>query len=441
MQALERETSRVYRKVAWRIVPFLMICYTTALIDRFNIGFAKLQFLQDLGLDDTVFGVAAGAFSVGYVALEVPSNYLLSRTGLRKTLLRIMVLWGSVTLLLAFARGAQDLYGLRFLLGAAEGGFFPGILFYLTLWFPDRLRGRMTSLFVMAVPLAGVIAGPLSGWIMDGTQNALGLKGWQWLFLVEGLPAIVLGVVAYIYLPDSPAMASWLTASEREFLDHDLLTNRRGGEGAAPVRFRDALLSRKVYLLAAIYFAYFCSLNTILLWTPTILKRIGVVTATEIGQLSGLISVIATIGMLIAGYSSDSARERRWHVAISGLGASASFLLLPFGSDSVEITTILLTCAAIGIFSILGLFWTIPSAYLKGPAAAGGLALISSIGSFGGAVCPAFVGWVIVKTNSIYPALAAVAVLLALGMIALLTAVAPSKERSKLAPLPSENVV
>jgi sugar phosphate permease len=441
MQALERETSRVYRKVAWRIVPFLMICYTTALIDRFNIGFAKLQFLQDLGLDDTVFGVAAGAFSVGYVALEVPSNYLLSRTGLRKTLLRIMVLWGSVTLLLAFARGAQDLYGLRFLLGAAEGGFFPGILFYLTLWFPDRLRGRMTSLFVMAVPLAGVIAGPLSGWIMDGTQNALGLKGWQWLFLVEGLPAVVLGVVAYIYLPDSPAMASWLTASERKFLDHDLLTNRRAGERAALVRFRDAFLDRKVYLLAAIYFAYFCSLNTILLWTPTILKRIGVATATEIGNLSGLISVIATIGMLIASYSSDSTRERRWHVAISGLGASACFLLLPFGSDSVEITTILLTCAAIGIFSILGLFWTIPSAYLKGPAAAGGLALISSIGSFGGAVCPAFIGWVIVKTNSIYPALAAVAVLLALGMIALLTAAAPSKERSKLASLPSENVV
>lgn len=420
MTSSDKKTFRIYGKIGWRLIPFLILCYTIALVDRFNIGFAKLQFLQDLNLDDEIFGLAAGAFSIGYVALEVPSNYLLSRIGLRKTLFRIMLLWGLVTCMLAFARGAEDLYALRFLLGVAEGGFFPGILFYLTLWFPDRLRGRMTSLFVMAVPVGGIIAGPLSGWIMDNANNEAGLRGWQWLFLAEGLPAIVLGAIAYLYLPDGPETASWMSEAERNHLSRDICAGKEDHNAAG--RFRDAFLNWRVYLLAVIYFAYFCSLNTILLWTPTLLKKIGVATTTEIGQLSGLISVIATIGMLIIGYSSDYTQERRWHVAASGFLASACFILLPVGSSSAEITVGLLAGASIGIFSILGLFWTIPSRQLSGPAAAGGLAFISSAGSFGGAVCPAFVGWATVQAGSIYPALAAVGALLAAGMIALLAA-------------------
>jgi sugar phosphate permease len=415
---INADERRLYRKVAWRLIPFLLACYTIAIIDRFNISFAKLQFLHDLHMNDEMFGLAAGIFSVGYVALEVPSNLLLDRIGVRRTLLRIMVLWGMVTALLMLARNEYHLYTLRFLLGAAEGGLFPGVLFYLTFWFPDRLRGRMTSLFVMAVPFGGIIAGPISGLIIDGMQGVGGLHGWQWLFLVEGLPAVVLGVVAFFWLPDRPSDARWLTATEAEAIQRDLRPHQqRAGCGTS---FAAALLDGKVYLLAFTYFSFFCSLNTILLWSPSLLRQVGVATTTDIGWLSGGISLVSALGMLAVGYSSDRKRERHWHVALCGFAAAACFILLPLAAGNVVMTVACLTIASIGIFSILSLFWTIPSAYLQGSAAAGGIALISAIGSFGGAVCPAFVGWLTVKTGSLYSAIAAVGALHAVGMIALL---------------------
>jgi len=417
---------RIYRKVAWRLIPFLLACYTVAIIDRFNIGFAKLQFLQDLKMNDAIFGLAAGIFSIGYVALEVPSNLLLDRIGARKTLLRIMVLWGLVTVFLMFVRNQYDLHILRLLLGAAEGGFFPGILFYLTLWFPDRTRGRMTSLFVIAVPLGGVIAGPISGLILDGMQGVGGLRGWQWLFLAEGLPAILLGFAAYFYLPDRPAGASWLSSEEKRTIEQDLAADRVAALKTTK-GFLAALQDPKVYLLSFIYFAFFCSLNTILLWAPSLLKRVGVVTATDIGYLSGIISIVSAVGMVAIGYSSDRLMERRWHVALCGFVASGCFLLLPLAAGSVAVTVVLLAVASIAIFSILSLFWTIPSGYLEGSAAAGGIALISAIGSFGGAVCPAFVGWVTVRTGSLYTALSAVALLGAVGMVTLILSVPGSR--------------
>jgi len=417
---------QLYRKVAWRLIPFLLACYTVAIIDRFNIGFAKLQFLQDLKMNDAIFGLAAGIFSIGYVALEVPSNLLLDRIGARKTLLRIMVLWGLVTVLLMFVHNQYHLYILRFLLGAAEGGFFPGILFYLTLWFPDRTRGRMTSLFVIAVPLGGVIAGPISGLILDGMQGVGGLRGWQWLFLAEGLPAVLLGFTAYFYLPDRPAGAGWLSSEEKRTIEQDLAADRAAAL-KTPKSFSAALQDPEVYLLSFIYFAFFCSLNTILLWAPSLLKRVGVVTATDIGYLSGIISIVSAVGMVAIGYSSDRLMERRWHVALCGFVASGCFLLLPLAAGSVAVTVMLLAVASIAIFSILSLFWTIPSGYLEGSAAAGGIALISAIGSFGGAVCPAFVGWVTVRTGSLYTALSAVALLGAVGMVTLILSVPSSR--------------
>ncbi|HEX7921134.1 MAG TPA: MFS transporter [Bradyrhizobium sp.] len=414
--------SRLYRRIAWRLIPFLLACYTVAIIDRFNIGFAKLQFLHDLNIDDAVFGLAAGIFSVGYVALEVPSNLLLVRIGVRKTLLRIMLLWGAVTVLLALVQNQYHLYLLRFLLGAAEGGFFPGILYYLTLWFPDRVRGRMTSLFVMAVPLGGVIAGPLSGLIMDRMQGVHGLHGWQWLFILEGVPAVLLGVAAYLTLADGPQAANWLSADERRQVASDLARDRAAAPDTTS-SFAAALREPRVYLLAFIYFAFFCSLNTILLWTPTLLKRVGVATTTEIGWLSGAISVASAIGMVAIGYSSDRTRERRWHVVACGLVAAACFIALQAVQGSILLTVTLLAIASIGIFAILSLFWTIPNAMLDGSAAAGGIALISAIGSFGGAVCPALIGWMNVATGSIYAPLALVGALLAIGMLTLIVCV------------------
>lgn len=423
------DADRTYRKIAGRLLPFLFICYMIAIVDRFNIGFAKLQFLQDLKLNDAIYGLAAGVFSVGYVAFEVPSNLLLERIGVRKTLLRIMVLWGIVTFLLSFAGNAYHLYILRFLLGVAEAGFFPGILLYLTYWFPDRLRGRMTSLFVMAVPVGGIVAGPLSGWLMDHFQNVAGLRGWQWLFLLEGLPSVLLGVIAFFYLPDRPAQAAWLSDAEKSAVSHDLEIDRAGGRSGAPRRFGEALRNPRVYAMALIYFAYFCSLNTLLLWTPTLLRTVGVATVTEIGWLSGVVSLVSTIGMVLVGYSSDRTMERRWHVAICGFLAAACFLLLPLAAHRVVPTVALLMLASVGIFTVLSLFWTIPSAYLESSAAAGGIALISSIGSFGGAVSPFFVGWIKVETGSLYIALSCIALLLSAGMILLLICVPSTSGR------------
>ncbi|GEC54290.1 sugar phosphate permease [Bradyrhizobium japonicum] len=424
--------SQLYGRIAWRLIPFLLACYTVAIIDRFNIGFAKLQFLHDLKIDDAVFGLAAGIFSVGYVALEVPSNLLLVKVGVRKTLLRIMVLWGVVTMLLALVQNQYHLYLLRFLLGAAEGGFFPGILYYLTLWFPDRVRGRMTSLFVMAVPLGGVIAGPLSGLIMDHMQGVHGLHGWQWLFILEGGPAVLLGIAAYFYLADGPQVASWLSADERRQVASDLARDRAAVPGTTR-SFAAALREPRVYLLSFIYFAFFCSLNTILLWTPTLLKHVGVATTTEIGWLSGAISVASAIGMVAIGYSSDRTRERRWHVVCCGLVAAACFIALQAAQDSVLLTVTLLAVASIGIFAILSLFWTIPNAMLEGSAAAGGIALISAIGSFGGAVCPALIGWMNVATGSIYAPLALVGAVLGIGMLTLIVCVPRARHEVALA--------
>ncbi|MDB5774441.1 MAG: major Facilitator Superfamily protein [Herbaspirillum sp.] len=418
----------VYKKIAWRLIPFLLLCYMLATIDRFNIGFAKLQFSQDLKLDDAVFGIAAGIFSIGYVLFEVPSNLLLERVGVRRTLLRIMVLWGMVTCLLMYAQSALHLYILRFLLGVAEAGFFPGILLYLTYWFPDRLRGRMTSLFVMAVPVGGIISGPLSGWVMAQFQGVGGFHGWQWLFLLEGAPAVLCGVVAYFYLSDNASSARWLNDEEKSRVLADLAADRQA-QPAQGGTFRDALRDPKVYLLAFIYFAYFCSLNTILLWGPTVLKAVAGQTVSSIGWISGAISLVSTIGMVIVGYSSDKYLERRWHVALCGFTAAACFLLLPLAVGSLVLTVILLTIASIGIFSVLSLFWTIPSAYLNRSAAAGGLALISSIGSFGGAVSPAMIGAIKVRMGSLYIGLDVIAILLAVGMLTLLICIPAGKAR------------
>lgn len=408
----------VYRKIAWRLVPFLLLCYMLACIDRFNIGFAKLQFLHDLKLDDTVYGIAAGIFYIGNILFEVPSNLLLERIGVRRTLLRIMLLWGAVTSLLMFAQSATFLYVFRFLLGVAEAGFFPGVLFYLTFWFPDRMRGSITSMFVMAMPMGGIFAGPLSGWLMTSMEGVGGFHGWQWLFFIEGLPAMLVGVIAYFYLSDDVASARWLTKDEKKLVQADLMRDRQ--TRASGGTFRDALRDPKVYLLAFIYFSYFCSLTTVLLWTPTLLKAMPGQSVGSVGWISGGISLVSTIGMVLVGYSSDRHLERRWHVALCGFCVAIGLVALPFVIGNTVLTILLLAVASVGVFSILSLFWTIPSAYLNPASAAGAIALISSVGVSGGAVSNAIISSVKAYTGSLYIGLNVIAAMVAISMITLL---------------------
>jgi D-galactonate transporter len=423
-----------YRKIARRIVPFLFVCYVVNFIDRVNIGFAKLQFLQDLKLDDAIFGIAAGMFFIGYVVFELPSNLLLARIGVRKTLLRIMVLWGSLTVLLMFVQNATTLYLLRFLLGAAEAGFFPGIVLYLTYWFPDSRRGRIMSLFIMAVPLAGVIGGPLSGTIMSHLHDAMGLRGWQWLFLIEGVPAIALGVMALLYLDDRPGDARWLTSEEKDRVEAALQADHQrrlahGAHATPHARLRDVLRDPRIYVLSAIYFCIFMGLNAIGFWIPTLLRQVGVHAVRDVGWLSGAISLCTAAGIAIIGHSSDRRMERRWHVALCGFIVAASFLLLPFAAHSVPFTVALLMAASICIYATLSIFWTIPTAWLDGGAAAGGIALITAIGALGGAASPTLVGMLKAYTGSLYTGLVLIGLLLAAGMVVLLWAV-PARSSS-----------
>lgn len=423
------DRGRIYERIGRRLIPFLLICYIVAMIDRLNIGYAKLQFGRDLGLGEAVFGFATSIFYVGYVLFEVPSNLALQRSGIRRVLPRIMIAWGFVTLAFAASQTATHFYILRFLLGAAEAGFFPGVVLYLTFWFPDRLRGRAVSLFAAALPIAGIIAGPLSGFIMERFSGLYGLRGWQWLFMIEGVPAILLGVTAYFYLSDGPASARWLSAKERSCIAADLAADRQRNGAIGRNRFRDALTEPRLYILAAVYFAYYCSLNAVLVWTPTLLKNAGISDLITIGWTSGGIALFATLCMLALAYSSDRSRERRWHVAGSGFVTAAAFLMLPLARDSIPITVGLLALASAGVFSVLALFWTIPGAYLSGTAAAGGIGLISAVGSFGGAVSPALIGLMRETSGSFYGGLASVACLTAIGMLVLLVMI-PARRSS-----------
>jgi sugar phosphate permease len=405
----------LYRKVTLRIIPFLFVCYLIAMVDRLNVGFAKLQFMSDLRLTETQFGIAAALLYVGYILFEVPSNLLMQKAGLGATLLRIMVVWGLATLFMAFAGSRFHFYGLRFLIGVAEAGFLPGVLLYLTYWFPERMRGRMTGLFMAALPVSGIIGGPLAGWIMTTMDGAHGLKGWQYLFLIEGLPALALGVVAYFYIARDPDHAAWLNPSERIALARDIALSRKQAEGH-PRSFAAALVDTRVWGMAFSYFIFYCVENALLVWIPTLLRSVGSASIMQIGLLGGAISLVSMVGMQLISSHSDAQGERRWHVVGCGLVSGACFMLLPLGTSSVVLTTIILMTASVAVFAFLALFWTIPSAYLQGPAAAGGLALISSVGATGGVISPIFVGWMKDLTGSLYESLGSMGLLLVLAM-------------------------
>ncbi|MDR5752436.1 MULTISPECIES: MFS transporter [unclassified Caballeronia] len=383
-----------YRTISRRILPLLFVCYIINYIDRVNIGIAQIQFKADLHFSDLVYGIGAGLFFVGFLCFEVPSNLLLAKLGARKTLLRIMVMWGAVSSATMFVRTPTEFYIARMLLGVAEAGFFPGIILYLSYWFPAERRARVTALSFIAIPVATMIGAPLSGWIMHSFHTAYGLAGWQWMFLLEGLPAILLGIVVYIRLEDRPEDATWLTSAEKANLVAVLAAERRERAGHGHGGMLSALSDWRVYVAGLVSFCAYVLASTIAFFAPMVIQASGVQDAFSVGLFAAIPAIAGIVVMICVSRHSDRVRERRWHAALPLMLAAFSLIALPFARGDLTLAIVLLAVATAGHLSSLSVFWTIPSSYLPPKSAAAGIALVSSIGSLGGLAGPSMIGYV-----------------------------------------------
>ena len=383
MTSPESPEALIYRKIDVRLLPFLFLCYILAYLDRVNVGFAKLQMLKDLSMSDAVFATGAGIFFIGYFFFEVPSNVLLKKFGARMWIARIMVSWGVISACMLFVRGEWSFYAMRFILGLAEAGFFPGVIFYLTLWYPSRLRSTRTAWFVAAIAVSGVIGNPISGWIMDTLSGAMKLAGWQWLFLGQGIPSIIVGVWVIFYLDSSIEEAKWLTDEEKALLAKNLLSeDGRKTEH----RLVDAFKSGKVWVLCAIYFTLMIGLYSITFWLPTIVKAFGINGYLEVGLITAIPYGAAVIGMILLNRHSDKTGERRLHYVLNvTVGAVGLVLSGVFASNPV-LAIIFLSFGTLGVIGSMPLFWPLPSAFLAGTAAAAGIGIVNSVGNLGGYV-------------------------------------------------------
>ena len=407
----------VYRKVGLRLLPLLFLCYIAAYLDRVNVGFAKLQMQSALQFSDAVYGLGAGIFFIGYFIFEVPSNILLHKAGARRWIARIMISWGLLSAASMFVWSPMSFYVIRFLLGAAEAGFFPGIILYLTYWYPADRRGRATSLFMSAVAFAGVIGGPLSGWILKSLNGTNGLAGWQWLFLLEGVPSILLGFVVLFYLDDRVKDAKWLTKTERDLILRDVAAEETSkAEGSIFA----ALFNPKIWLLALVYFCFVSGLYGISFWLPTIIKSLGVADPLDVGLLSAIPWSCGVVAMYFVARSADRHRERRWHSAIPALVGAAGLVLSVSSHGNPVIAMVGLTIATMGILTTLPIFWGLPTALLGGTAAAAGIAFINSFGNLSGFSAPFLIGVIKDMTHSTDAGLHLLAGLLFVGAMLVL---------------------
>ncbi len=384
--------SNIPSKVQRRFIPFLFLCYILNYLDRFNISYAALDMKTDLGFSDAVYGFGAGVFFIGYVIFEIPSNLILEKVGARLWITRIMVTWGILSCSMLWVKNPSVFYTLRFLLGAAEAGFLPGILYYLTFWIPARERARAFVLFLTSTALAGVVGGPLSAFLLS-LRGAWSLQGWQWLFLLEGLPSFILGFVTYFYLTDRPKNASWLSQNERKWLEETMDRERRELQNRHPLKLGEALAHPRVWKLCLLYFSIIISFYGVAFWLPQILKNFSGLDNTTAALLSAIPYLCASAGMVWVAYHSDQSGERRWHVAVSCFSACLGLLLGALFQQNHPLLAFLTLClTATGIWSTLGPFWSLPTVFLSGRAAAGGIALINSVGNIGGFVGPNIIG-------------------------------------------------
>jgi MFS family permease len=392
------ELDGIYKKIFLRLIPFLMVLWILAWIDRVNIGFVKLTMLDDLKWSEAVYGLGAGIFFLGYFFFEVPSNLLLQKIGAKKTIMRITIGWGLTSVAMMFVKTPEMFYALRFLLGVFEAGFYPGIILYLTFWFPNDRRAKAFGMFMSASALAGVIGGPLAGYIMTSFDGVNGLQGWQWVFLLEGIPSVIAGVVTWFYLTDKPEQAAWLTQRERDLVHADLARD------AASLGHREhsllaSLKDSKIWLMILIYFCIIAANSSLTFYGPTLVKEVGFTSPLAVGWIMAGAYLCGAAGMIFNGFHSDKHQEARWHCGLAAALGSVSLLVIALLlKTSPLLTLVMLTLAIVGTMSAIPVFWQMPNRFLSGTAAAGGVALINSIANLAGFGAPWMLG--IIKTST-----------------------------------------
>jgi len=406
------EADRIFARAAWRLIPFMMLMYVVSFLDRVNIGFAALTMNRDLGFSPQVYGFASGIFFFGYFIFEVPSNLALEKVGARRWMCRICVTWGVLSMLTAFAKGAVVFCILRFLLGAAEAGLYPGMVLYMTYWFPQATRARFIALFLAGVPLANVIGGPLSGWLLG--LNAAGLHGWQWMLLLEGIPSLLCGVLTLWVLPDRPATAAWLTPEEKQIVHQRLAAEPAG----ALHGFWEMLADRRIWLLMIPDFSIVIALYGLNLWLPQMIKAMGY-SNLQTGFIVAIPYLLSMIAMVLLGIASDRSGRRAGPVAFAAFAGAAGVAGAALLSGNLAIIAAF-CLASCGIYAALAVFWTLPTAILRGTAAAGGLALLNSFSNLGGFFGSTLMGWLKQQSGTYCLGLEALTGMLVLGGISVL---------------------
>jgi len=414
------EGDRIYQKITMRLLPILLLCYLLAYLDRINIGFAQVAMSEDLGFSAAVYGFGSGILFVGYLLFEVPSNYVLERIGARKTLARITFLWGLISAGMMFVQTPMQFYVMRFLLGVAEAGFFPGVILYLTYWYPAERRAKIVALFMTPIAFSGFLGGPLSGWIMQNMAGINGWNSWQWMFLIEGLPSVAMAFVVLRFLVDRPGEANWLTEAEKQFIAGAVAVEGGGSHNRFRENFVALLKTPSLYALLLAYFSLVCGVVTTASWIPALLKSAypeG--TPMQLGLLTAIPYALGGVGMIWAGRRSDRTQERRWHCTLSLLAGTIGMALLGWGATRLGLAVAAMSIASIGIFAGLPIFWAASTARLDPGTSATGIALISSVGLLGGFLSPIVVGTVRTATGSYAGGLYAIAAVLLLGTVAI----------------------
>lgn len=427
-QGQDDTRNALYRRITLRLIPFIFICYLFNYLDRVNVGFAKLQMLDALKFSETIYGLGAGIFFIGYVLCGLPSNLALNRFGPRRWIALMMIAWGTLSTCLLFVTTPMEFYVLRLFTGAAEAGFFPGIVLYLSRWFPATRRGRIMALFMSAIPVSGLLGGPFSGWILNHfAAGQHGLAGWQWMFLIQGIPTVILGIMAVFLLSDGYATAKWLSPAEREIIKHDLTVDA----ASKPVTTSDSLLSvftnPMIWTFGFVYFCIQSGVYAINFWLPSIIKNLGFSDALLIGWLSAIPYLLAGVFMLLVGRSADLRNERRWHLVVPMLMGAIGLLMAVNFAHNPVLAILGLSIATMGALTGLPMFWPMPTALLSAGTAVAGLAIINSVGQMAGFLSPYLVGFIKDQTGSTDAALYSLAALIVVGsLVALRASRAPS---------------